>query len=264
MPPRSSARSSQRRCCRRAPCSRTSSTPTSIGSSSRLPASSASTLKLLERFEPWFLAVTLLDQGMRKLGFQAERGVEQYVLGQAQRTEQGDRRARDARVPDRHLRCAAAGVAAGDARADASGARRSRRRRSSEMADAWRNGELESLSAELLDDFERFPGALRDARDEAQQAWVPTLERMLADGRRASRRRRRAAPRRPATTSSSCSAHAATTSSARALAALRPQTSTISKSSLPEPQSGQRHDSGMSAHFVPGGIPSSGRPSASS
>src|SRR5688572_24870122 len=38
----------------------------------------------LERFEPWFLAITVLDLGMRKIGFQAERGVEQYVLGRAQ------------------------------------------------------------------------------------------------------------------------------------------------------------------------------------
>ena len=37
----------------------------------------------LERFEPWFLAITALDLGMRKLGFQSERGVEQYVVGRA-------------------------------------------------------------------------------------------------------------------------------------------------------------------------------------
>ncbi len=41
-------------------------------------------LTLLERFEPWFLAITVLELGMRKIGFQAERGVEQYVLGRAQ------------------------------------------------------------------------------------------------------------------------------------------------------------------------------------
>ena len=43
-------------------------------------------LTLLERFEPWFLAITLLDQGMRRLGFQGERGLEQYVLGASLRT----------------------------------------------------------------------------------------------------------------------------------------------------------------------------------
>ena len=52
------------------------------------------------------------------------------------------------------------------------------------MADAWRNGELESLSAELLDDFEQFPGLYETLVTERNQAWVPTLERMLADGGR--------------------------------------------------------------------------------
>ena len=34
-------------------------------------------LGALERFEPWFLAITVLDVGMRKLGFLAERRGEQ-------------------------------------------------------------------------------------------------------------------------------------------------------------------------------------------
>ena len=52
------------------------------------------------------------------------------------------------------------------------------------MADAWRNGELESLSAELLDDFDQFPGLYETLVTKRNQAWVPTLERMLADGGR--------------------------------------------------------------------------------
>jgi uncharacterized protein YbaP (TraB family) len=41
------------------------------------------------------------------------------------------------------------------------------------------------------------------------------------------------------------------------------QISTISKSSLPAPQSGQRHVNGTSSHGVPGEIPDSGSPSSS-
>ena len=133
----------------------------------------------------------------------------------------------------------------------------------SAMVDAWRDGELESLSAELLDDFDQFPGLYETLVTKRNQAWVPTLERMLADGAAPPRRRRRAAPRRPRQRHRAA-ARTRPRRRARALTfALRAHTSTISKSSLPEPQSGQRHDSGMSAHFVPGGIPSSGRPSAS-
>jgi uncharacterized protein YbaP (TraB family) len=55
----------------------------------------------------------------------------------------------------------------------------------SAMADAWRDGELESLSAELLDDFEQFPGLYETLVTKRNQAWVPKLEGMLASsGRR--------------------------------------------------------------------------------
>ena len=79
------------------------------------------------------------------------------------------------------------------------------------MADAWRNGELESLSAELLDDFEQFPGLYETLVTERNQAWVPTLERMLADGGRCISSSSGRCTSSAATASSSCCAHAATT-----------------------------------------------------
>ena len=54
----------------------------------------------------------------------------------------------------------------------------------SQMVAAWRNGELEDLSAELLDDFDEFPGLYDTLVTKRNNAWVPALERMLADGRR--------------------------------------------------------------------------------
>ena len=140
-------------------------------------------LKLLERFEPWFLAVTLLDQGMRKLGFQAERGIEQYVLNQAQRTRKeivgletlefqiGIFDSLPAKSQQAMLEQTLAELDEAETALSA-------------MADAWRNGELESLSAELLDDFDQFPGLYETLVTKRNQAWVPTLERMLADGGR--------------------------------------------------------------------------------
>ena len=126
-------------------------------------------LAQLERFEPWFLAITLLDLGMRKIGFQAERGVEQYVLGRAQaagkeivglETLEFQIGIFDALPPEQQQAMLEQTLA------------RARRRSTvlGEMVAAWRDGELESLSAELLDEFDRVPGALRDARDEAQHA----------------------------------------------------------------------------------------------
>jgi uncharacterized protein YbaP (TraB family) len=140
-------------------------------------------LKLLERFEPWFLAVTLLDQGLRKWGFQPERGVEQYVLARAQRTGKeivGLETLEfqigifDALPPHSQQAMLEQTLAEID---EAETALRA-------MVEAWRDGELESLSAELLDDFDDFPGLYETLVTTRNRSWVPALERMLANGRR--------------------------------------------------------------------------------
>jgi uncharacterized protein len=140
-------------------------------------------LKLLERFEPWFLAVTLLDQGLRQWGFQAERGVEQYVVGRAQsadkeivglETLEFQIGIFDALSPQSQQAMLEQTLAEID---EAETALR-------ELVEAWRDGELESLSAELLDDFDQFPGLREELVAKRNRSWVPPLERMLADGRR--------------------------------------------------------------------------------
>jgi uncharacterized protein len=140
-------------------------------------------LKLLERFEPWFLAITLLDQGVRKFGFQAERGIEQYVLGQAQRggkeivgleTLEFQIGIFDELPPQSQQALLEQTLAELDEAETAL----------AEMVDAWRDGELEDLSAELLDDFEEFPGLYETLVTKRNRSWVAPLERMLADGRR--------------------------------------------------------------------------------
>jgi uncharacterized protein YbaP (TraB family) len=140
-------------------------------------------LKLLERFEPWFLAVTLLDQGMRKFGYQAERGIEQHVLGEAQRTRKeivGLETLEfqigifDSLPPSQQQAMLEQTLAELDEAETALSA----------MVAAWRDGELESLSAELLDDFDEFPGLYDTLVTKRNAAWVPKLERMLTDGQR--------------------------------------------------------------------------------
>jgi uncharacterized protein YbaP (TraB family) len=140
-------------------------------------------LKLLERFEPWFLSVTLLDQGLRKFGFQPERGVEQYVLGRAQRTSKEvvgletlefQMNIFDSLSAESQQAMLEQTLAEID---EAEPALRA-------MAEAWRNGELETLSAELLDDFDGFPGLKETLVNERNRAWVPKLERLLTERRR--------------------------------------------------------------------------------
>ena len=120
------------------------------------------------------------------------------MLGRAQRRGQGDRRAsrRSSFRSASSTRCRAAQQQAMLEQTLAR-ARRSRDRVLGEMVAAWRDGELESLSAELLDEFDEFPGLYETLVTKRNSAWVPTLERMLARRAPPSRRRRRAAPRRP-------------------------------------------------------------------
>jgi len=140
-------------------------------------------LKLLERFEPWFLAITVLDQGLRKFGFQGEYGVELYVLEQAQRTgkeivglETLDFQIGifDSLSPSSQQAMLAQTL---DELEDADTAM-------AEMADAWRAGELEELSAELLAEFADFPGLYQTLVTKRNAVWAEALERMLRDGRR--------------------------------------------------------------------------------
>ena len=140
-------------------------------------------IALLNRFEPWFLAITLLDQGLRKFGFQSERGVEQYVLKEAQRTRKeivgletlefqiGIFDALSPSLQQAMLEQTLAELEGAEAEMTA-------------MADAWREGQLEELADELLDDFDEFPGLYVTLVTERNDAWVEPLERMLGDGRR--------------------------------------------------------------------------------
>jgi uncharacterized protein YbaP (TraB family) len=140
-------------------------------------------INLLQSFEPWFLAITLLDQGLRRLGFQGEQGVEQYVLGRSQRlrkevvgleTLEFQIGIFDSLPPAQQQAMLEQTLAELDEAAAVLG----------DMVAAWRDGELEALADELLDEFDDFPGLYDTLVTKRNNAWVPTLERMLADGRR--------------------------------------------------------------------------------
>ena len=140
-------------------------------------------LALLERFEPWFVAVTLLDQGMRRFGFEPERGLEQYLVGQSQR----------AGKEIWGLETIALQIGIFDSLPPSSQQAMLEQTLQEldeaetamvELAVAWREGRLETLSDELLDDFDDFPGLYDTLVTKRNKAWVGALERYLNDGRR--------------------------------------------------------------------------------
>ena len=140
-------------------------------------------LKLLARFEPWFLALSMLEVGMRKLGFEAERGIEQYVLGSARsdgkevvglETIEFQIGIFDAMTPELQREFLAQTLTELEEAETTMNA----------MTDAWSAGELETLSDELLGSFDEFPGLYETLVTERNEKWAGSLEGMLDDGKR--------------------------------------------------------------------------------
>jgi uncharacterized protein YbaP (TraB family) len=140
-------------------------------------------LTVLERFEPWFLAITALDLGMRKIGFQAERGIEQYVVGRARASgkeivgletiefQMGLFDALPREQQQALLEQTMDELDEGAAVLD-------------QMVASWRAGALESLTAELYEEFDGYPGLYDKLVTKRNSSWIPLLEDMLADGSR--------------------------------------------------------------------------------
>ncbi len=139
-------------------------------------------LALLEQFEPWFLSIAILDQGMRKFGFEGERGLEQYLL----------RKSHETHKPIIGLETLALQIGIFDALPPASQQAMLEQTLNeldgadTEMAKltaAWRDGHLETLSEGLLADFKAFPGLYETLVKNRNASWVEPLERALSDGR---------------------------------------------------------------------------------
>jgi hypothetical protein len=141
-------------------------------------------LALLQSFEPWLVAITLLGHGMGRLGYQAERGLEQYLVGKAQRNgkeivglesfelqigifDQLPRSAQQALLEQALQELDSAGAAM-----------------MQQLASAWREGRLETLTDQLLADFDDFPGLYEIFVTDRNTRWVEPLEGFLAEQRR--------------------------------------------------------------------------------
>lgn len=140
-------------------------------------------LSLLEQFKPSFVSVMLLEQSLRKLGFEGERGLEQYLL----------RKSRAEAKPIIGLETLAMqlGIFADLPASSQQAMLEQTLRDMSEgdtvigrLADAWRDGKLETLSKELLASLDDIPGLDAALVRNRNTAWVKTLEGYLGDGRR--------------------------------------------------------------------------------
>jgi uncharacterized protein len=140
-------------------------------------------LSLLEHFEPWFLSVAILEQGMRKYGFMGELGLEQYLK----------RKSQAAGKEIVGLETLAMQIGIFDALPPASQQAMLEQTLKEideagttmvDMAAAWRDGRLETLSEGLLADFDDFPGLYETLVKDRNAKWVKSLERFATDGHR--------------------------------------------------------------------------------
>ncbi len=136
-------------------------------------------LAAFEGFEPWLVALTLMDLGMARLGFRAEQGLEQHLLQRASKD------GKDVRG----LETLAAQISVFDeltlAEQQALLAQTLEEIRSpesdmGELIAAWRSGSLDTLTGKLSASFSEFPGLYETLVVERNRHWAAELER-LAD-----------------------------------------------------------------------------------
>jgi uncharacterized protein YbaP (TraB family) len=140
-------------------------------------------LAQLANFEPWMVAITLLDRGMNELGYEPGRGLEQYFLDKAQRSGKEihglETLERQISVfdelPPREQHALLEQTLEEIAIADAA---------MQELGDAWRDGRLEELAEKLQADFADFPALYDSLMVDRNRQWVKPLEDFLEDGGR--------------------------------------------------------------------------------
>ena len=140
-------------------------------------------LTLMAGFEPWLVAITLMDLGMNALGFNASQGVEQHLLRRAAsdgkpilglETLEDQIRVFD-RLSMREQQALLLQTLHELDSADAA---------MDELLDAWREGRLDTLADELMADFDAFPTLHRHLVIDRNTRWVAALQQLIADGNR--------------------------------------------------------------------------------
>jgi len=222
------------------------------GRAAALAAGAGLELDPVMALEPWFAAITLYTGALARAGYDPALGVDHQVAAWAGRDnkpvtglETIDEqlmlfKTLDADTQHRVLLRTLEDLAAVETDTEA-------------LVDGWRAGDIAALEQRLETDFQGFDTLYESIVTGRNRAWLPAIEALLDE---------------EGTSLVVVGAlHLVGPEGIPALLGARlpgVQISIISKSSLPAPQSGQRQLSGTSSHFVPGTIPPSGSPSASS
>jgi uncharacterized protein YbaP (TraB family) len=135
-------------------------------------------LALLKNFEPWLVALTMLELGVGRLGFRSEHGIEQYLLRKAEldgkevlglETLATQIAIFDDLSPDQQEALLEQTLAEIDSAEEVM----------NEMVEAWRAGRLDELAQTLMEDFAEFPELYSTLVVERNTRWIETLEALL-------------------------------------------------------------------------------------
>ena len=135
---------------------------------------------MLERFQPWFAAITLVQAELIKMGFDPNSGVEQRLTRRAvadQKPIQGLETVREqleimARLPQKQQREFLL-YSINDAERMASEV--------DELLVAWRRGDAAAMAKLLAEGFKEYPDLYRPLTVERNRKWIPQIEQLLDD-----------------------------------------------------------------------------------
>jgi uncharacterized protein YbaP (TraB family) len=140
-------------------------------------------LSLLEHLEPWLVAITLLDVGLQRAGFEAQRGLEQYLVRKATAAHKEivglESLEKQISVFD-ELPAAEQQALLEQTLEELDGANE----QMNELAAAWRDGRIDELTASLASDFDGFPELYAALVTERNAEWTGQLEKMLRAGKK--------------------------------------------------------------------------------
>jgi uncharacterized protein YbaP (TraB family) len=133
---------------------------------------------MLDRFQPWFAAITLVQVQLMKLGFDPDAGVEKRLMRRAA----GDGKKIDglesvreqleimARLPDEQQREFLL-YSVDDAERMASEV--------DKLLEAWRSGDAAGMAKLLQEGFDEYPDLYRPLTVDRNRKWLPRIEQLL-------------------------------------------------------------------------------------
>jgi uncharacterized protein len=135
---------------------------------------------MLDRFQPWFAAITLVQLQLMKMGFDPQSGVERRLTGRAasdRKPIEGLETAREqleimARLPEKQQREFLL-YSVEDAERMASEV--------DQLVAAWRRGDATQMAKLLQEGFDEYPDLYRPLTVERNRKWIPQIERLLED-----------------------------------------------------------------------------------